>query len=80
MSDILESNIKFLQGVGPKRAELLSKELNINTFKDLLHFFPFRYVDRSKIYSISEIESTMSYIQIRGSIAKMTEVGVYSGK
>ncbi len=75
MSDILESNIKFLQGVGPKRAELLSKELNINTFKDLLHFFPFRYVDRSKIYSISEIESTMSYIQIRGSIAKMTEVG-----
>ncbi len=80
MSDILESNIKFLQGVGPKRADLLSKELNINTFRDLIHFFPFRYVDRSKIYSISEIESTMSYIQIRGSIAKMTEVGEGSRK
>ena len=75
MSEILNSDIKFLTGVGPKRAELLLKELNIKTFRDLLYYFPFRYVDRTKIYSISELEPTMSYIQLRGKIIKFTEVG-----
>ena len=75
MSSILDSNIKFLSGVGPKRAELLSKEINIQTFRDLLYFFPFRYVDRTKIYSISEIEPSLSYIQLRGKATKIDLVG-----
>jgi len=75
MSEILNSDIKFLTGVGPKRAELLLKELNIKTFRDLLYYFPFRYVDRTKIYSVSELEPTMSYIQLRGKIIKFTEAG-----
>lgn len=74
MASILDSEIKFLPGVGPKRAEILNKELNIKTFRDLLLFFPFRYVDRSKIYSISELEPSMSYIQIRGRVKQMSEV------
>jgi len=75
MPSILDSDIKFLQGVGPKRAELLYKEVNVKTFKDLLFFFPFRYVDRTKIYSISEVEPSMSYIQLRGKITKIDIVG-----
>ncbi len=75
MPTIKESDIKFLPGVGPKRAELLGKELGIKTFRDMLHFFPFRYIDRTKIYSISEIESAMSYIQLRGKISKISIIG-----
>ncbi len=75
MSSLLDSDIKYLPGVGPKRAELFYKELNIKTFRDLLHFFPFRYIDRTKIYSISEIEPSMSYIQLRGRIIKITQTG-----
>ena len=75
MSSILESDIKFLPGVGPKRAELLNKELNIKTFRDFLLFFPFRYIDRTKIYSVSEIESSMSYIQLRGRITRINVIG-----
>lgn len=68
MSDILDSQIQYLPGIGPKRAELLQKELNIFTFRDLLYFFPFRHIDRSRVYSIREIEPTISYIQVRGRI------------
>ena len=75
MANILESDIKFLPGVGPKKGELLSKELNISTFKDLLYFFPFRYIDRSRIYSISELAPTMAYIQVRGKITSVTLAG-----
>lgn len=75
MSTILDSDIKFLPGVGPKRAELLSKELNIRCFRDMLYLFPFRYIDRTKIYSISEIESSMSYIQLRGKITRINIIG-----
>ncbi|MBR5855679.1 MAG: ATP-dependent DNA helicase RecG [Bacteroidales bacterium] len=75
MANILEADIKFLPGVGPKRGELLSKELNIKTFKDLLYFFPFRYIDRSRIYTISELVPSMAYIQIRGKITSVTLAG-----
>ena len=51
-ANILDTEIKFLPGVGPKRAELLEKELNVRTFSDLLFFAPFRYVDRSKFYAV----------------------------
>ena len=66
ISDIMESEIKFLKGVGPKRAEILEKELGIKTFRDLIFYFPYRYIDRSKFYSINELHKDLPYIQIRG--------------
>ncbi len=75
MPSMLDSEIKFLPGVGPKRAVLLEKELNIKSFRDMLTLFPFRYIDRTKIYSISEIEASMSYIQLRGKITRINVIG-----
>ncbi len=75
MSEFLEQEIKFLPGVGPKRAELLFKELKLKTFKDLIYYFPFRYIDRTKFYTISEIHAQMPYIQIKGKIRKMESIG-----
>ncbi len=80
MSNILDREIQYLAGIGPKRAELLAKELNIRTFRDLVYTFPFRYIDRSKVYSISEIEDTSSYIQLRGRIVKVGMFGEKRGK
>ena len=77
-SYILDSEIKFLPGVGPKRALLLEKELGVRTFRDLLYTFPFRYVDRSRFYAISEIDSASTYIQLRGTIKSISLAG--SGK
>ena len=74
----MDNDIKFLPGVGPKRAQLLEKELGIRTFKDLLYTFPFRYVDRSKFYAVSEIDSANAYIQLRGTIKSVSLAG--SGK
>lgn len=70
MSDILDTEIKFLSGVGPKRSELLSKELGINTFRDLLYYFPYKYIDRTKFHKISGLDTGMPYIQLRGIIKK----------
>ena len=72
---ILDKEITYLPGVGPKRAQLLEKELGIRTFRDLLYTFPFRYVDRSKFYAISEIDSTAAYIQLRGAIKSVSLAG-----
>ncbi|MDP2339041.1 MAG: ATP-dependent DNA helicase RecG [Bacteroidota bacterium] len=75
MSDFLDQDIKFLPGVGPQRAELLKKELKIFTFNDLLYYFPYKYIDRTKFYKISEVTSTMSYIQLKGSIVRFETTG-----
>jgi ATP-dependent DNA helicase RecG len=80
MASLLDSDIKFLPGVGPKRAELLQKELNISTFGDMLHFYPFRYVDRSKFYSVREIDSAAAFIQLRGRITGMQMLGEHKGR
>ena len=66
MTDLASLNIKYLPGVGPKRAELLNKELEIFTYLDLLHYYPYKYIDRSKTYKINEIDGSMPYIQLRG--------------
>ncbi len=68
MSQITDQEIKYLKGVGPKRAELLEKELGIRTCNDLLYFYPYKYIDRSRFYSINEIDSTQTFIQIKGKI------------
>lgn len=75
MSYILDREIKYLPGIGEKRAALLEKELGIRTFRDMLYTFPYRYIDRSKIYSISEIDSSMAYIQLRGRIVRTSTAG-----
>ncbi|QGY47058.1 ATP-dependent DNA helicase RecG [Maribellus comscasis] len=76
MPEFLDQDIKFLPGVGPKRAELLNKELSIKTFRDLIYYFPFKYIDRTKFYRIAEIHSQMPYIQIKGKIRAIETVGV----
>ena len=75
MPNILDTEIKYLPGIGPKRAELLGKELGIFTFRDMLYFFPFRYIDRSKVYTIRELQPTMAYIQVRGKITSTATIG-----
>jgi ATP-dependent DNA helicase RecG len=66
MQKILDTEITYLTGVGPKRAEMLKEELNISTFGDLLFHFPYRYIDRSKFYQIKDLHKELPYIQIKG--------------
>ncbi len=75
MIDLSTRDIKFLQGVGPQRASVLNKELNIFSFKDLLYYFPYKYVDRSRLYLIREIDGNMPYIQLRGRILSFETFG-----
>ncbi|RPH34072.1 MAG: ATP-dependent DNA helicase RecG [Bacteroidales bacterium] len=72
----LSTDIMYLSGVGPKKAELLRKELNIATFKDLIYYYPYKYIDRSQIYKISEVVDELPYIQLVGRIVRFEEVGV----
>jgi len=66
--DYFQQDIKYLPGVGPKRADLLNKELEIFTFEDLITYFPYKYIDRSRFYQTSEIRSELTSIQLRGKI------------
>ncbi|PNE24668.1 ATP-dependent DNA helicase RecG [Tannerella sp. oral taxon 808] len=77
-----EQNIMYLPGVGPRRAEVLKKEINVTTFDDLLHYFPYRYVDRSRIYTIRELERIVAghgdkapYVQLQGRITDFRNAG-----
>ena len=54
-SDILNQSIEFIKGIGPSRSKLLSEELNLKTIKDLIDFYPYRYIDRSKFFKINEL-------------------------
>jgi ATP-dependent DNA helicase RecG len=58
----------YLQGVGPKKAEVLKKEIKIVSWEDILYYFPYKYIDRSKIFKIKEIDGNMPYIQLKGKI------------
>ncbi len=71
----LNSEIKYLSGVGPKRAALLSSELGVESFGDLLHIFPFRYIDRTSITPIREVRGDLAYVQIQGTIVSSTLIG-----
>ena len=77
---ILDTPIDFLKGVGPLRSDLFKKELNIFTFGDLLMHYPFRYIDRSNIYRITELRESMPNIQLRGKIIKFEEKGQKKAK
>ena len=80
MEDFLDTNITYLSGVGPKRAELLNKELNIFTFRDLLYYFPFKYIDRTRFYKISELDADLPYVQLKGTIKGYMTEGFGAGK
>ena len=73
--EYLETPVEFLKGVGPKRAELLKAELNVYTFGDLLSYYPFRYIDRSRFYKVGEIEPDLAYVQLRGTISNIRIIG-----
>ena len=75
MFDLKTRDIKYLQGVGPQRAEMLSKELNISFLHDLLYYFPYKYVDRSRLYYVHEIDGNMPYIQLKGQILSFETIG-----
>lgn len=71
----LDTTIEFLKGVGPKRAELLQKELGIFTYDQLLNYFPFRYIDRTRFYKINELGTDLPYVQILGRITSKEQIG-----
>lgn len=75
MFDITQRDIKYLVGVGPTRADILSRDLNIKTFHDLLYYFPYKYIDRSKLYSICELNGEMTYVQFKGEIISVETIG-----
>ena len=75
-NELLVTPIEYLKGVGPDRAGLLKKELNIYNYGDLLQHFPYRYIDRSKIYAISEISDHNTFIQLKGKFSRMEETGI----
>jgi ATP-dependent DNA helicase RecG len=80
MHDFLDTNITYLHGVGPKRAELLNRELNIFTFRDLLYYFPYKYIDRTKFYKISELDPELPFVQVKGVIKGYYTEGRGAGK
>jgi ATP-dependent DNA helicase RecG len=68
MTDILQQDIQYLPGVGPQRKKMLSDELGINNFGDLLEYYPYKHVDRSRVYSIHELTGDMPFVQVKGRI------------
>lgn len=80
MLSFLQTSIEFLKGVGTQRADVLKSELGIFTFQDLLEHYPFRYVDRSKINQVRELAYEESYVQLKGYLTKIDEVGVGRAK
>lgn len=72
---ILQTDIKFVPGVGPKRADILGKEIGVYTIGDLLRWYPYRYIDRSRTYYIHEIDQSTAYIQLKGKIKSFETFG-----
>ena len=72
-------DLQYIPGIGPKRAEILQSELHVSSDEDLLTYFPYRYVDKSKIYTIREIDGTMPYILLKGCFTMFEEKGQGTG-
>ncbi len=75
MNSLRTYDIKYLKGVGPRRAELLKKELGIATGYDLVRHYPTHYLDRSKVYTVRELNDEMPYVQIRGRFVTFNTIG-----
>jgi ATP-dependent DNA helicase RecG len=80
LKEFLDTEITYLQGVGPKKAELLNKELSIFTFRDLLYYFPYKYIDRTRFYKIAELDPDLPFVQIKGTIKGYSTEGKGTGK
>jgi len=65
MSVIIDTPIEYLKGIGPKKAVALKKEINVKTYRDLLHYFPFRYVDRTQFHKVIDIPGIEGYVQLK---------------
>ncbi len=76
MYSILDQQLQYLPGVGPNRAAVLASELDIHTARELLQYFPYKYIDRSVIYTISQITDQMPFVQLRGRVSNIVETGV----
>ncbi|MFN8890175.1 MAG: ATP-dependent DNA helicase RecG, partial [Cyclobacteriaceae bacterium] len=70
-----DTSLEFLKGVGPQRATLLQKELKLFTFGDLIQHYPFRYEDRTRFYSLREVNELMPFIQVKGKITDIELIG-----
>ena len=68
MNGILQQDIQYLPGVGPSRKKMLNEELGIMTYGDLLQYYPYKHVDRSRIYAIRELTGDMPFVQVKGHI------------
>ena len=75
MQDLRHIDITYLPGIGPTRAKVLREELGIHTWHDLLYYFPFKHIDRSRLYSISELTTDMPFVQVRGRFLSFEELG-----
>lgn len=75
MRDLREMDTTYLPGIGPVRAKVLSQELNINTWHDLLYYFPYKHIDRSRLYKISELTTDMPFVQVKGQFLSFEELG-----
>ena len=75
MQDLAQRDVKYLTGVGPARAALLEKELQVRTLEDLLYYFPYKYIDRSRLFKIKELDGNMPYVQLQGHILSFETVG-----
>ncbi len=75
MSVLLENKIEYLKGVGPKRAAILNKELGVFTMEDLLHYYPFRYIDKSRIHLVKDVQDDSSYFQLVGTVSRLQSFG-----
>lgn len=73
--DFLKTEIQYLKGIGPKKAEVLQKELNIYFVEDLIYYFPYKYIDKSKFYSVNQIDANFPYIQLKGKISNFRTAG-----
>ncbi|MDR0505794.1 MAG: ATP-dependent DNA helicase RecG [Dysgonamonadaceae bacterium] len=80
MSDLEQQNIMYLPGVGPQKADVLRKELDIVSWEDMIYYFPYKYIDRSKIFKIREINGNMPYIQLKGKIRNYETLGEGSAR
>ena len=78
--DILSQDIMYLSGVGPKRKDILNQQINVKTWGDMLEYYPYKYVDRSKIYHINELTGDMPYVQIKGKILSFEEYAMGARK
>ncbi len=68
MNHLLQQDIQYLPGVGPSRKKMLNEELGINTYGDLLQYYPYKHVDRSRLYTIAELTGDMPFVQVKGHI------------